>query len=252
MRTLVTVVVTAIATLTLGSTVLIARLLGVRYRGDGIYERCMRAWARLVLGAAGVRLRVHGAENIPGESGAVYIMNHVSWFDVFAMALVVPRSTFVAKRELRRIPMFGIAADAVGIVFLDRDNRKSAFESYHTAARSVEEGRGIVVCPEGTRGVDYHLRPFKKGPFVLAIAAQAKVVPAVVYGQRHVMPKGSFRIRSGTIDVHVLPPIATAGLAYEDRGALMSTVWDRMAELLRREHGIASALPAPPADQQSA
>ena len=84
-----------------------------------------------------------------------------------------------------------------GIVFIDRDNRKQAFESYEQAAGEVQRGRAIIVCPEGTRGFDYHLRPFKKGPFVFAIAAQAPVIPTIVYGAREVMPKGSFSIRSG-------------------------------------------------------
>ena len=91
-------------------------------------------------------------------------------------------------------------------MFLERDNRKSAFESYEVAAAKVQQGRSIVVCPEGTRGTDYHLRPFKKGPFVLAIASQAPVVPDVVYGAREVMPKGTFRIRSG----HGRPSLARA------------------------------------------
>ena len=76
-------------------------------------------------------------------------------------------------------------------MFLTRDNRKSAFESYKEAAKEVTAGKNVVVFPEGTRGHDYSLRPFKKGPFVLAIAAQAPVVPVLVYGAREVMPKGS-------------------------------------------------------------
>ena len=51
-------------------------------------------------------------------------------------------------------------------------NRKAALESYKLAASEVQRGRTMVICPEGTRGRDYHLRPFKKGPFVLAIASQ--------------------------------------------------------------------------------
>ena len=107
-----------------------------------------------------------------------------------------------------------------GIVFLDRDNRKAAFESYEAAAGAVQAGRSIIVCPEGTRGFDYHLRPFKKGPFVFAIASQAPVIPTIVHGAREVMPKGTFRIRSGVVDLHFLEPIPTAGLDYEARSEL--------------------------------
>jgi 1-acyl-sn-glycerol-3-phosphate acyltransferase len=157
----------------------------------------------------------------------------VSWFDVIVLAAELPRYSFIAKSELRKIPLFGYGAEAAGIVFLDRDNRKAAFESYKVAAKEVKRGRSIVVFPEGTRGRDYHLRPFKKGPFVLAIASQSPIIPTVVHGSREVMAKGSFRVRPGTIDVHFLEPIETKGLDYDDRAELMTQVWTRMANAMR-------------------
>jgi 1-acyl-sn-glycerol-3-phosphate acyltransferase len=123
-------------------------------------------------------------------------------------------------------------------VFLDRDNRKAAFESYKLAAKEVERGRSIVVFPEGTRGRDYHLRPFKKGPFVLAIASQCPIIPTIIHGSREVMAKGSFRIHSGVIDVHFLDPIETKGLDYDDRAELMMRVWSSMADWMRAHYGI--------------
>ena len=125
-------------------------------------------------------------------------------------------------------------------MFLDRDNRKAAFESYKSAAAEVQRGRSIVVYPEGTRGYDYHLRPFKKGPFVLAIGAQSPIVPTVVYGALEVMGKGSFRIRPGTVHIHFLEPIPTTGYAYDQRAELMTLVWSRMAAAMRELYGIGS------------
>ena len=158
-----------------------------------------------------------------------------------ALAAVLPHYTFVAKSELRRIPIFGWGAEAGGVVFLERDNRKKAFQQYELASEEIRLGRSVVVCPEGTRGRDYHLRPFKKGPFVLAIAAQCVIVPTVVYGQRHVMPKGSFWIRSGPVDVHLLEPVPTQGYDYQHRAELMSTVWHRMADAMRDLYGVGTS-----------
>jgi 1-acyl-sn-glycerol-3-phosphate acyltransferase len=182
---------------------------------------------------------VHGEENIP-QGGAVFICNHVSWFDVFAIASALPRATFVAKLELRSIPLFGYGAEAAGVVFIDRDNRKSAFDSYRFAAQAVQAGRRIVVYPEGTRGQEYRLRQFKKGPFVLAITAEAPLVPTVVYGAREVMGKGSFIVRPGTVHIHYLPPLETKGHSYEERTALMAETHARMDALLDREYGVPS------------
>ena len=238
MRTIPAVLAMCLASIVLAPTVRLARLLGVRQGAGSIFEWCMRAWAKSVLIAAGVKVRVHGAEHL--SAGAVYVSNHVSWFDIFSLETVVPRCTFISKRSLRSIPMFGPGAAATGIVFIDRGNRKAAFAQYEAAALSVRAGRSIVVCPEGTRGTDYHLRPFKKGPFVLAIAAQAPIVPTIVYGAREIMPKGSVLVRSGVVDIHFLPPVSTAGMTYEERTVLRNDVWARMADLLRTTYGVES------------
>ena len=227
-------------TLLLGPLVLLARLFRVPQGPNSIYAMSIRLWARTINRVAGVRVRVHGRERVHAEHGVVFASNHVSWFDIFALASEVPWCSFIAKSELRSIPLFGYAAEAVGIVFLDRENRKAAFESYKVAAKEVQRGRAIIVCPEGTRGFDYHLRPFKKGPFVLAIAAQAPVVPTIVHGAREVMRKGSFWIRPGVVEIFFLEPVPTAGYDYEHRGELMTTVWTAMADALRERYGVTS------------
>jgi 1-acyl-sn-glycerol-3-phosphate acyltransferase len=236
MRSISALVTVFVMTAILAPIVLVASLLRVREKPGSIYERCMRLWARSTSRAAGIRVVVHGGEHM--RSGAIYMQNHVSWFDIFAVAGVLPRYTFVAKSELRRIPLFGRGAEAAGIVFINRDNRKSAFESYKVAAAEVQRGRNVVVCPEGTRGRDYHLRPFKKGPFVLAIASGAPIVPVIVYGALEVMPKGSFRVRPNVVHVHFLEPVATAGYTYEDRTELMRVVWQRMADAMQELYGV--------------
>jgi 1-acyl-sn-glycerol-3-phosphate acyltransferase len=169
----------------------------------------------------------------------VYVSNHVSWYDVFALASILPRYRFVAKKELFKIPIFGRAVHQIAAVFIDRQNRKAAFEAYQDAAARIKTGISVVVFPEGTRGRSYALRPFKKGPFVLAIAAQAPVVPVVVYGTRDIQPKGAIRIQPGSVELTFLEPIPTAGMAYGDRDRLMQTVWDRMAAALET-HGVHS------------
>ena len=240
MRTLLVTLTALVMTLVLGPIVVVARLFRVPAGPNSIYSRSIRLWAKSIDAAAGVRVEVHGREHLERTHGAVFISNHVSWFDIFPLASTIPWCSFIAKAELRSIPLFGFAAECAGVVFLDRDNRKAAFESYKLAAKEVQRGRSIIVCPEGTRGFDYYLRPFKKGPFVLAIAAEAPVVPTIVHGAREVMPKGSFRIRSGTVDIYFLDPVPTVGYDYDHRGELMTTVWTAMADELRERYGVTS------------
>ena len=241
MRTPLALLGTFVLTATLGPVVVIAGMLGIEEKPGGIYQRCMHAWCRGIMRISGVKLVVHNPERMSETDGRVYISNHVSWFDIFALASVIPRYTWIAKQELKRIPLFGRAAMAAGIVFIDRDNRKAAFESYKVAAEDVKRGRSVIICPEGTRGRDYHLRPFKKGPFVLAIASQAPIIPTIVYGTREVMPKGSFRVRAGDVHVHFLEPVPTQNYTYEDRARLMETVWSNMADEMRRLYGVQTA-----------
>jgi 1-acyl-sn-glycerol-3-phosphate acyltransferase len=188
-----------------------------------------------------VKVDVHNPERMSETKGHVYIANHVSWYDIFTLASVIPRYTWIAKSELRKLPIFGRAAETAGIVFIDRDNKKAAFESYKQAADEVRRGRSIIIHPEGTRGRDYHLRPFKKGPFVLAIASQSPVVPTLLHGTREVMPKGSYMIRGGTVRIHFLEPVPTQGYTYDDRTQLMELVWSRMATEMQRLYGVHTA-----------
>jgi 1-acyl-sn-glycerol-3-phosphate acyltransferase len=241
-RTLLVALTGLVLTPPFATLVVIAAALGVVDRPGSVLWWVPRVWSRAILRAAGVRVRVHGAERIaPPPAGQVFASNHVSWFDVFALAATLPRYSFVAKAELLRIPIFGRGARAVGTIPIERDNRKSAFASYEVAATIIRGGRAVIVFPEGTRGRSYALRPFKKGPFVLAIGAGAPVVPIVVHGTLAIMPKGAWRIRPGVVDVHILEAVPTAGLTYDDRDALSESVRERMGELLQREYGVGPA-----------
>lgn len=222
-------------TLALGIPLWIYTIFGGKVRPGSWWEGVPPFWARAMLRAAGATLELRNAHHIARNEVRVYVSNHVSWYDVFALASVLPRYTFIGKKELRKIPVFGPAAEQVAVVYIDRQNRKSSFDSYRAVSEQIREGASVVVCPEGTRGHSYELRPFKKGPFVLAITGQVPVVPVVIRGTLEVMPKGSFRIRPGHIVLTFLDPIPTVGLSYEDRDALTAQAWEAMAAELQRQ-----------------
>jgi 1-acyl-sn-glycerol-3-phosphate acyltransferase len=170
----------------------------------------------------------------------IFVSNHVSWYDVLVLLAHLPRCSFVAKAELFKVPIFGPAARAIGTIPIERDNRRAAFQSYEEAGEQIRAGRSVVVFPEGTRGSDYALRPFKKGPFVLAVAAGVPVVPTLVHGTIEVLPRDSLWMRRGRVDVHLLEPVDAAGHSYDDRDALAAAVYARMADALRQEYGVDS------------
>jgi 1-acyl-sn-glycerol-3-phosphate acyltransferase len=247
-RTLLVGLVLLVLTPPYAALVVICAALRVKDKPGGVYDWIAHTWARAVIVAAGIRIKIKGADRLRESANAprIFASNHVSWFDVFVLASVVPRFSFVAKAELLKIPIFGPGALAVGTVPIDRNNRKSAFASYEEAAARIAGGRSVIVFPEGTRGKAYPLRPFKKGPFVLAIASRAPVVPTVVYGTLPIFPRDSYRLHrgGGIVEVEFLEPVPTAGLDYEARDALSQTVHDRMEEALAT-HGVEAMSTAP-------
>jgi 1-acyl-sn-glycerol-3-phosphate acyltransferase len=199
-----------------------------------------------------VKVVLHGDDGLAKGAPRVYIANHVSWFDIPSMIEVLPHYGFVAKRELEKIPIFGAAARGAGVIYIDRENRKAAFGAYEEAAKKIQQGNPVLVYPEGTRGSSYSLRPFKKGPFVLAIASQAPIVPVVIHGTIEVNPRDEFRASPGTVHVHLLEPIPTVGLTYADREVLADKVRERMAECLATTYGVTPPMIAGEARQRRA
>ena len=245
MRTVLVVLTLVTMTPIFGALVIVAALLGVKDREGSIYDNAPRWWASCLVKAAGIRVRLHNAERMRSAAPRIFVSNHVSWFDVLTLAAVLPRYKFVGKAELFRIPIFGRAARASGMIAIERENRKSAFESYRVAADRIRAGASVVVFPEGTRGREYAVRQFKKGPFVLAVAAGVPIVPTIVHGTIEVMPRDSFRIRAGVVDIHFLEPIDAGGLTYEDRNRLSRAAWDRMAGAMHELYGVESSSDAP-------
>lgn len=243
-RTILTLLTAIVVTAVLGTTVIVAALLGVKDKPGGLFDRVPRMWSAAVLWAAGIKIRVHGRENAGDGGPRIFASNHVSWFDVPALAKILPRYKFVAKAELFKVPIFGAGMRAVGMIEIQRENRKAAFGAYEIAAERIRSGNSVVVFPEGTRGYAYPLRPFKKGPFVLAIAAGVPIVPIIVHGTIEIMRKGSLWAHPGTIDIHLLEPVSTEGVDYDHREALMLKVRDRMADAMRENYGVE---PLPPA-----
>ena len=226
MRTALYLVTLLLATLWYGGTTILARLFGVRRVTGNVYDRAQRNWAATVLKAAGVRVGVEGAEHIVPGVPQVLAANHASFFDILALMASLPVDPkFIAKVELFRIPVFGWAMAAIGMVPLDRGNLKEAFSAYELAARRIREERlPVLVYPEGTRTRTGEMLPFKKGPFVLAIASAAPVVPIYVHGAFGIQPKGSVVVHPRPLRIVVGAPIPTTGLTYDDRDTLAQRV----------------------------
>ncbi len=201
------------------------------------YWWATRGWARAVLAASGTPVVIHGAENLHADRAQVIVSNHLSWFDIFAIAGILPMPYhFVAKSELERIPLFGSAWKAAGHISIDRANRQKAFESLRQAGEKVRTQRSaVVIYPEGTRSRTGRLMPFKKGAFMLAAEAGVPVVPCVVVGSFDIMRPDDWRIHPRPIHLHFREPILCDGVGSAGLDALMDRVRRSMVEVLGEE-----------------
>jgi 1-acyl-sn-glycerol-3-phosphate acyltransferase len=188
---------------------------------------------RLGLMLTGIRYRVAGAEHVPGDRAAVYCANHQSNVDPpILFDAVHPRMHILYKAELNAIPVLTRAFRFGGFIPVDRRNNEAALRSIEAGAASIRSGNSFLIFPEGTRSRTAQLLPFKKGGFIMAIKAQAPIVPVAVQGGRDAMQPGTAIIRPVTVSIRIGEPIETAGLDLKERDALIVKTRVRIEALL--------------------
>jgi 1-acyl-sn-glycerol-3-phosphate acyltransferase len=233
-RSLATYVAVSAYVLVAGPPVLLIALLA---RNSSILYRVGLAGVRMGLFLSGLRCEVRGGEHIQRRRAAVYAVNHTSnveppiLFD--ALHEIFPKLRVLYKAELRKLPVLVRAFDLAGFVPLERGNREQSLPAIDRAADALKEGNSFLIFPEGTRSRTGALLPFKKGGFILAIKAQAPIVPVAIAGAREAMRKGSPIIRPVTVRVTFGEPVETAGMAIEDRDRLVEGVRKQIEEMLR-------------------
>jgi 1-acyl-sn-glycerol-3-phosphate acyltransferase len=171
---------------------------------------------------------------VPQHTGVVFCSNHQSNVDPPVLfATLSNRLRMLYKIEFDRIPVLAQAIRLAGFVAIDRRDRMQAVHAIERAAASIRElKRPFLIFAEGTRSRTGELLPFKKGGFVMAIQAQAPIVPVAITGAREAMQKGSAIINPVSVSVRIGQPVDTSGLTLADRDALMQTVRSRIEQLL--------------------
>jgi len=182
-------------------------------------------WVRSILFISGTQIEIIGLEKIDMSRNYVFVSNHQSHFDVPAVFKVIPATIrFLTKKELYKIPVFGWAIQAVGMIKIDRSNREQAKRSLNRALEIMNKGVSIVVFPEGTRSTDGILGPFKKGGFVIAIRGGIPIVPIAISGSRFILKKHTLSVKAGRIKLVFEEPIETKDFTLDRKNDLIEKV----------------------------
>ncbi len=222
----------------------------LHYSFLGLYEHFRKRFHRpradyLIRGCARDLLRVFQlnyevveSEPLYLEPGKPYIVmcNHSSIVDIPVLGdgLMgrIGSIRFLAKKELFRVPFFGPAMQAAGILSIDRSNHIQAMKDLDHARKQMEDGIAVIAFPEGKRSTDGKLLPFKKGVFVLAIQTGATIVPAYIRGSSQVLPARSFKIcLNSHVTLALGKPVDASQFSLQERDHLMETVRNQMETL---------------------
>lgn len=187
-----------------------------------------RWWGRAFCYLMFIRVKVSGLEQLDPQKSYVIACNHQSIYDIFVVYGWLPMIfKWIMKAELRRIPLVGKACEAAGHVFLDRSNPIAAKHSLEKAEMQLSKGASVVIFPEGTRTFTGKLGPFKRGAFRIATDLHLPIVPVTLNGCMERLPRNTFVVKPGLIEMEVHKPVDTE--AY---------LPDRVGELIEVTHNL--------------
>jgi 1-acyl-sn-glycerol-3-phosphate acyltransferase len=198
------------------------------------YDKAVKCVCRFFVRGLFIKVRPEGLENIDPSQTYIFMSNHVNIFDAFILNGDIPN--FVRAVELNthfNWPIYGTAIRRFGNIPISSKNPRQAFASLKKAEQALNQGSSILILPEGSRTLDGNLKPFKRGPFLLAKNVRFDVVPVVLKGSYHVKRKGDPLIRPGTITCRfgrVIPSAKIHQLKTDDLRQYVRDIMQKMME----------------------
>ena len=180
-------------------------------------QNIARLWSRMILWTVGAKVQVEGLDRIDISKPQVYVVNHLSAFDIPVLYTHLPfQFRILAKKELFRYPFMGWHLRRSGQIPVVLENPKASVRSLNLAVAAIRKGNSLVIFPEGGRSPNGQLQFFMGGAFYAAVKAQVNVVPIVLVGTYEMLKMNSYHIKPGPIQMVVGAPISTAGMSTRD------------------------------------
>ena len=210
--------------------------------------RLVRFWAKGNLWVCGVSVRTQGMGQLNPHSAYLFMSNHQSQFDILALmsALEDFPLRWVAKDELRKVPILGACMQRTHQILVDRKSRTQAVATVRKVKELIRAHISVLFFPEGTRGENGRLLPFKPGGFMAAVEAGVPVIPITINGSRSILPPGDWKVRSGEIEIVIGRPlpIHRDGPRKAVRTVLLTQVEAAIAAQLKTDESPSTVAPA--------
>ncbi|MDR2220292.1 MAG: 1-acyl-sn-glycerol-3-phosphate acyltransferase [Methylobacillus sp.] len=143
-------------------------------------EETIRLWCVKILAILHVNVRARGHLPNIATRATLFVANHVSWIDVWALKSQLPMR-FVAKSEVRRWPIIGWLSAQTGTLFVERNKRQETGEAINSVEDALRNNDNLCFFPEGTSTDGTTLQPFKTSLFQAAVNVRAHVCPVMIF-----------------------------------------------------------------------
>ena len=179
-------------------------------------------WAfRVVEKLARTDVTVIGAERVPTDRAVLFVSNHQSYFDiVLTYSRMKDRTGFIAKKEVRKVPILATYMKRLYCLFIDRDDLRSGLQTILQAIEYVKSGISVYICPEGTRNKtddDLALAPFHDASFKIAQRSGCPVVPIALNNTSDILERHFPKLKKTHVVLEYGEPVFLNDLEKEDR-----------------------------------
>lgn len=196
-------------------------------------------WARIILWALLIPVKVEGRENLDKQESYVFVANHQGAFDIFLVYGYLNRNfKWMMKYQLRNIPLIGYACEKSHQIFVDKRGPKKIKATYDKARETLKGGTSVTVFPEGSRTFTGHMGEFKRGAFALADELQLPVVPLTINGSFNIMPRMRDMkfVRWHRLSLTIHQPIYPVGQGTDNIEAIKNQAYDSVMSALVPEY----------------
>ena len=183
-------------------------------------------WGKTLSFIFNIKLIVIGRENLLNESNYIFVPNHASLIDIPLLLIAVNRYTvFIAKHELRKIPIFKSILDKAGFIFVNRKDNDSSINSINNLINDIKiTPRSVGIFAEGTRTKDGNLQMFKKGAAIFGINTNLPIVPVAISGTYKWSLKSLLNFKKSVVTIEFAEPIQTENFSYNERKKLTENI----------------------------